>query len=471
MNTEDFYTGEPVITGSPPIFSQSTILTDEAEAAQNASFGRYNYEPGARQAIYPGGYGYGTMQPQIQPAIGIGAAPQYQYSPYGNIQPTYGAYGGGYGGQIGYNPYGQPQPAYGGYYQPNPVFGYGYQPQYQQPQQPTTYHIPGVGFSGEYMPPADYEARISQLENEYLMSQMEVQAKADVDRRNSVYGYGNGGYGYNYYGMSYYNPYQYNSLNNELQGKVQAMKDEARQNRMDFYMNLSRLAHNFSRDGISDEAIRERYVGRTVDIPQAVLPNQQDLYEQQRLANMVPFDNSQAYRDHFMAVSREFSEVISPDSNLKDTFANMGIIQAKWDMEEEMHRRKDGSTLYDSGNAYKHYIRKKKQERYATEKGVMMMPGTSIGSFNPQEARQAFVNASPTLSRSATLSPDGTLNVSINLPCNVGSHAGESYTVVNSQEAEYDEKRERFSRFIDSIPGSIYLDSQKQKKLEGYNNG
>ena len=92
-------------------------------------------------------------------------------------------------------------------------------------------------------------------------------------------------------------------------------------------------------------------------------------------------------------------------------------------------------------------------------------------TFNRNEMMQSFVNNSPVLSQSAKLADDGTLNISLNIPCNVGSHKGETYTVHNSQEAEYDAKRERFGRFLDSIPGSIYLDSQKQKKMEGYSYG
>ena len=59
------------------------------------------------------------------------------------------------------------------------------------------------------------------------------------------------------------------------------------------------------------------------------------------------------------------------------------------------------------------------------------------------------------------------MNISLNIPCNVGSHAGEVYTV-NQNEAEYQERRERFGRFLDSIPGNIYLDNQKEKKMSEF---
>ena len=110
------------------------------------------------------------------------------------------------------------------------------------------------------------------------------------------------------------------------------------------------------------------------------------------------------------------------------------------------------------GNIY-HWI---ERVLYCQEKGIQMLPGGQ--GFNAQQAKKDFVNSSSVLSQSASLADDGTLNISLNIPCNVGSHAGEVYTV-NQNEAEYQERRERFGRFLDSIPGNIYLDNQKEKKM------
>ena len=165
MIQEDFYTGEPVNTGSPPNFQNPNIINTgssaEIEAANMASFGKYDYDPGTRNIMTApvpmGGYG-GTFNPYQQPQMmgGIGAPPigYYSgYSMYGNPQPTYGQFRPG---------------GFGPYYQ---------QPQQQMPQQPTTIHIPGVNFSGEFMPPADYQERISQIQMEYFQRQQEIEAK------------------------------------------------------------------------------------------------------------------------------------------------------------------------------------------------------------------------------------------------------------------------------------------------------
>ena len=444
MIHEDFYTGEPVNIGSPQNFINSS---QDMEAANMASFGKYDYDPGNRQlpqaSIYPGGNGFNSVVNPIQPLYpptqqGIGAMPPgyTPYTPYGNVGPTYGQ------------------------------FRTGMQQQQVQYQQPTTYHIPGVNLSGDFIPPADFDKYISGLEREFWIKQQELEVEKEMERNNSVYGYG-GWQGYNYYGTPYYNPYQYNAINNEYSAKLEELKNKAKDTRLEFDINLSKLAHNFVNDGISEEAIVERYQGKSIDIPRAMIPSYQEYYEQNRLYNLVPFDNSQEYRDHMNMVRNQIRNVIPENADLKETSEKMAIIWSDWELEEEEHRRKNAGVLYNSGdNSYKYFVRRKAQERYMREHGVQ--PTTA--SFNYGNGLvQSYVDSSPLLSQTATLADDGTLNVSLDLPCNVGSHKGQTYSIHNSQESEYDEKRERFNAFLDSIPGNIYLDNQKNKKIEGYN--
>ena len=420
MIQQDFYSGIP--SGLPNQDQQQ-----EQEAASVASFGKYDYEPGMRamnqQIIYPGGDGVSTNPPQF----GLGSP--FRYSPYGNVMPTYGVY------------------------QPNPVFQNPQFQQYQQPQvqnTPTVYHIPGVSQNGEYLPPADIQDRLDQLEKDYWIKMQEHQAQQAVDRKNSIYGY-NGYNGYNYYGVPYYNPYQYNSLNAEINKEVDQIKSEARDARLKFDLNLANLAHNISGHNVDREALRERYLGKDIEIP-VTSWNPQMYQEQMRLDRMVPFDNSQFYRDQWDKVSKEFNDVINKDADLNETFLNMGVVYANWELEEEAHRRRDVSTMYNSeDNAYKYYVQRKAQERYAKEKGI---PVSTVGGqpLSMNQIQQETINQFPTLSQSVQLADDGTLNVT----CNFGSNAGKTYSVVNSNEANYEEKRERFSRFLSSIPGSIY---------------
>lgn len=435
MRREDFFTGE-VLSGTSPQISE--ISTEEA--ISNASFGRYDYEPGARLmqpiSINPGGYGYNPNQNFMNP-------PMYN---------GYQMYGGGY--QQNYNPYNN------GYYQQynmgsyNPYYNNYYNNQYQQQQyyqqqmqQEVRTFIEPVNLSGsEYLPPINYEDKIEQLKLNYWVKEQEEIGKVATNNNNGFYN------GYNYYGAPFYNPFQYNSFNSEISSKVEEMKEQARENRINLNIQLSMLAHNYLRETYDENELRERYTGKYVSNPGTPITYAQ-IYEQQRFNNLVPFDNSQFYRDHSAAVSKEHNEIVSADSNLKDCFANLGVLHAHYLMEEEKHRRRNGRLLYNSDdNSYKYFVRAKASERYAKEKGIVPTISNQFG-FNP--ARQSLINQFPTLSQSAKLCDDGTLNIT----CNFGSKAGQVYSVHNSQEASYDKDRERFQQFIDSIPGSIYLDS------------
>ncbi|MBR6289211.1 MAG: hypothetical protein IKR19_07750 [Acholeplasmatales bacterium] len=436
MIETDFYSGSP--SNLPPPDKQQ-----EMDAANMASFGKYDYDPGVRamtqqQMIYPGGYGFNNAmnppisQPQqiIQPLQGVGTP--YRYSPYGNIQPTYGMY----------NPYQQPiYPSYN----MNPGA-------YMQQQAPAVIHIPGVGMNGEYLAPPNIQEQIDQMQLEYWTKVQEKDAKDSVDRRNSVYGYNSYG-GYNYYGVSYYNPYQYNSINMDLAKQIDQIKQSAKEARISFDENLSRLSHNIIKDNYPDEVIKERYEGRTIEIQRNSVYDPYVLQEYARLDRLVPFDNSQFYRDQFAKASETFNKHIPKDSNMNETFSKMGLVAIDWELEEEQHRRRDLSTMYNSGDGgYKYFVRKKAEERYAMEHGLPIPNQNINGSqFNSDIMKQRALNSFPTLKDSVKLGADGTLNVT----CNVGSHAGQTYSV-NEHEAGYDEKRERFGRFMSSISGSIY---------------
>ena len=421
MIQQDFYSGQP--SGLPPQDQQ------EMEAAQVASFGKYDYDPGMRAMnqqymINPGGYGFNSMNP---PTAGLGTP--LRYSPNGNVMPTYG------------------------YFQPNPVFQNPYYQQQIQQQTPTVYHIPGVGGNGEYLPPADFQERIDQLERDYWMKLQEQQAKQTVDQRSSVYGYNSYYGGYNYYGAPYYNPYQYNSLNSELTKEIDEMKQSAKEARLKFDLNLANLAHNIAGHNVDQEGLKERYLGKDIELQRTSF-DPKEYQEQWRLNNLVPFDNSQFYRDQWQKVSDEFNKVISKDATLKDTFLNMGIVYANWELEDEAARRRDVSGMYNSSNnAYKYYVQRKAQERYAREKGINIPTLGSNIQFNPDQAKKDALNQFPTLQNAVKLADDGSLNVT----CNFGSNAGRTYSVINDNEAKYEEKRERFNRFFSSIPGSIYL--------------
>ena len=408
MRHEDFFTGEVLPSTSP---NSSSDYISEVEAIQNASFGKYDYDPGARMvsqplSLNPGGYGYNSF------------GPNYMNPP---VNPYYG------GAPVNYG------------------YNYGMMPPPNQEVQ-FQYFIKPVNFSGEYLPPIGFEEEIEKLKMEYWKREQEIAAKNGVNNQNTYNPY----YGQmNYYGVPYVNPYQYNSLYSEIQSKISELEEQAKDNRKSLNIRLSKLAHNIIGEEYSDAAIEERYTGKHVDC--GLIPiTYGDIYLQTKFANLVPFDNSQIYREHNDRISREFNAIIPKGANLKECFDNSGILYAHYELEEEQHRRRDGKNLYDD-NSYKYFVREKAAQRYAQKKGLPLVQAVN----QEQQFQQTMLSGFPTLAESAKLTEDGTLNIT----CNFGSRAGQVYSVHNSEEAGYEQDRQRFQQFIDSIPHSIYLDS------------
>ena len=415
MIREETFMGELVETSSPQI--------SEVEAIENASFGKYDYDPAARQAsmIYPGQYGYnGSFNGYMNPP--------------------------GYNNGIGMNP---PQFGFG-----NPAFQYYQQQQYQPPQEIKSF-IPPVNFGGEYLPTLDWQEKVNGLIAKYSAMQEEEFVERVMNGQNRGFGY----YGNNYYGTPYYSPYgNYSPLSREISQVVEEMKAEARESRIEFNKMISRAAHAIVHEEISEEELDERYRGKYIDTPGYSGITYQEVQEQNQLDRLVPFDNSSIYRAHNAKVSEEFHQVIPEDSNLIETFANTGVLMAKYDLQEEEHRRRNAAGLYDSSTgAYKYFVRAKAAERYAKKNGITNpLTGQNYSNTPPP------MNAFPTLQESARLCDDGTLNIT----CNFGSHKGEIYSVNNAMEDEYEKDRDRFVRFYQSIPGSTFLNNPNENVLK-----
>lgn len=436
MITQNYYTGEPVITGSPSINDSTTN-----EAANMASFGAYNYDMQNRRQmitpiINPGGYGYNQQYYQpYQPGIGMG-------NPV--LQP-------------GYNPY--------NYYNA----GYYYQ-QPQQPQMPTHMTIKSVSNNGEFLPPADLQDRIDQLERDYWNKTIDNEAKRSVETSSNIYnnpyGYNMNYYGYNTYGSGYF----YNPVDQEIAKEIDKIKEEARENRRKLNIQISKLAHNIGGEPLSDEEIEDRYTDKVVEIPTYYVENLQEMRQMEELRNMTPFDNSSVYRQFYASVTAEHDQFISPNANMKEWSESMGLLWDKWEMEEEMHRRRDTSGNFNS-DAYRSYIRLKAKERYINnhnERKIKDFENLSnvFTDYNSIAGRQKFINDfCPALSDCATIADDGTLTISAVLPSERG------VVVQNENEAEYEKRRERFNAFVNSVPSSIYDTAVNDAKARAIERG
>lgn len=415
MIREETILGEVVTTTSPQI--------SEQEAIANASFGKYDYDPAARVSSLYQQSGFSRyMNPPVMPGIGM--------SPPNTI---------GYG---------------------NPVFQYfpNYYSQQQQQPQALKSFIPPCSNNGEYMPTPDWQEKIDKMIVEYSIKLEDEQVANSMKYQSYNYG----GYGgYNYYGTPYYSPFSsyMSPVNQEINQVVEEMKSEAKENRIAFNKMIARTAHAFAKEEISEDELDRRYRGMEIETPGYVGMTTTDLAEQNRLARMVPVSNADAYRRHHQAVSDQYHSIIPETAGMQECFSKTGRVNMEYELEEEAHRRKNMAVLYNSADGtYRYFVKAKAAERYAKANNIPLsniMPATNGSSGAP--VSNGVPDTLPTLQQSAKLCDDGTLNIT----CNFGSHKGETYTVNNSMESAYDKERERFQRFYNSIPGSIYLNDRK----------
>lgn len=287
-------------------------------------------QPQQQQSYYPttdmsmqqqgGGIGY-NQQPQYQQGPGYVGNPAFQFIQNNNYRPQ----------RWGYNA----QNRYGS----NPYYF-----QYQQPQyQDKVVHVPGYNPTGsDYIFTSDAQDQLDQMQVD-MMFDMD---KAIAKHAERTQGYFNSNmYGYNYYGVPYYTSYYDQSVINKYNQKVEKLKQEALDRKLSFNKNLSKLAHNWLNDGVTDEEIDRRYEGYDYTIPGAKLQNdaQQDM-----LDRLVPVNSAAWYQEQDRLVSEEFRKLSPAGRNMNEFFEDCGYIRSMDNLEEEYHRRKDNKGLYDT---------------------------------------------------------------------------------------------------------------------------
>ena len=559
MRKENFFTGEAINNASPP-------LSEEQIAADMASFGASGYasqnpyqqyaQPGLEynpytqqveninQARFNNPYYNAYVQheqamqqaPQqnyqfvYDPNLGLENQQQmqYNYNPnmYGYNYNQQNIPNQGYNPNVGYNYNQQIQVGMQGYnYQNqgmqnlnpqqgvqsfNPQFG-GQNRYNQQPvQQQKIFHVPPLNFGGEFMPSVGWEEKIDRIESDlWFKIQQET-----VDRKfSNLNGPGFANMGPNFYGNAYFG-YGMTQAEQEAIQAVKEMEAEARQNKIDFNIRISKIAHHFLKDGVTDQQIEETYTGRDILVDETIYD---PVFENElnRMNNLVPIDTTAKYRRHFLAVQAEHNSIVPADANMQEGLEAMGMLAMNYALEEERARRRNCGEDYDQ-NVYKHIVRSKAMKRHQEKHGMSLMDdydiygrpirhktndygnagfanrASTIETVNPNETAgfanlaammnsdyfteeekkrnlAAIENVKDRLKNGEDIDTDKLkvelLKTFMGPSANIaddgtlilspptGMDSGES--IHNSQESEYDYDRQRFGQFMDSVPGGV----------------
>lgn len=407
----DLYTGEPSMEGSPPNLSQSEL--SQQEIVQNANM-TFDYDPNQRmnqmyqqqQYYVPGLYGYNQ-----------GMFGNFMNPPIMQNQQS------GFQGYVG-----------------NPAFQYmqniGMQNPYMMKPQCSdyTYYIPGFNTGSRVLLPSDAEEVCERLQAEMSMELEEANAQRIAKQQQY---YNNLGM-YNYYGTPYaYSYYADPSITNKYKRKIEEMRKQAEEARNNLNRNLSRLTQNYLYGEVDEGEIDKLYEGRFVTVPGAQI---QQNYDQQRLAAMKPIDTSYQYQQHNANISTEYAKYFDENTDMNSFLRDVGQVISAERLEEETHRRRDVSGLYQQDGAYKSLIRQKLRERYKTENEGGQF---NIPNLNNQDNNIPMGGSFPTLQQSAKLLDDGTLQISA--PAWLGN---KQYSIKNTMEDEYEANRNRFLQSI-----------------------
>ena len=485
MVRENFYTGEPISTGSP--------FTSEQEAEMNAAIGQLYYS-GMQQpqygGVYPGGYGYNPQPQQMQPYQMAANNPyisnpiiaatinsqQYQQQQFvnpNNRQPVVQGY---YVGQqqpgIGY---GIPGTSNG--YSPatfggdggfiNPFYNNGQQaPMYQAPNEEYKVFIEPIRMNGEYMPFLDQEDRFNEI------------CKREYNRmiESDDLGYYGGNFGTNYYGS----PFSYSRSSTQFERDMNELSRKCRDNRKAFDMRISKMAHSFQNDGVTDEDIEKMYNGYVLNTGLRAASHSRRI----AMGQMYTVDdNHEDYAKADAQITANFYKIIGVDPehcDMNTFFDNIGAYGFAMQMEEE--RKKRVHTRQYNMSTYSWILKQKAMQKnsqlYGNQNvqfGMLNQYNHNPGFINPalemmgQQSQSVMqqqqvvdkqqivqdLSRFPTLSR-ATISDDGTININygyddiykIARSYDNDQAANDNNPIINQYENQYQEERQAFADSI-----------------------
>ena len=318
-------------------------------------------------------------------------------------------------------------------YQPNWWNPYAQQPQYQD----KVVQVPGFNTGSDALFPADIEERVEKLQLDMMIEQEE----ADIKRQKTFQGYFNNNYGaYNYYGMPYYANTMDQSIQNKYRQIVMDIRQEAVEKRKNLNKHLSKLAHNYIGDDITDEDIDMIYDGYSYTIPAARFEVDA---KQEELRRFKPVSNQQMYVQHYNEVQQATQKLIGTDLNMNEFLEAQGVLKVADMLAEDYAKRRD-TTRYYQEDSYKRFLRRSIMERngIAPQTHPVLNPGENI----------PYGNQFPTLNQASTLLEDGTISISAPNHFGLNNNTNRQIVLDNKMEEHFAENRRRFLESIYNQP-------------------
>ena len=357
--------------------------------------------------------------------------------------------------------------------------------------------------NGEYLPFTDQEDRLNAIfEKEYHR----------MVENDDFYG---NNFGSNYYGS----PFAMSSRSSQLERDLAELARKNRENRKALDIRLSKLAHGFQNDGVTDEDIEKMYNGYVVNTGiRAASYNRRAA-----LSMMVPVsDNHEYYMQLDRMVTDNFYKTlgVSEHCTMKEFFDNIGAYGYQLALMEEKKKRME-TRQYDK-DTFAYVVRKRAVEAnimkygnknidYAIINANQISPSTIMNQPEhldhaldnlPQQQRMlqqlqqqqqysfADINRMksdlsnfPTLSM-ATISEDGTINIDYNYEDiykimqsygkdEAADDPNYKQQFINQYESDYKDKEQAFADavFAEKSMGPVYRPPYSRPKSKVNNKG
>lgn len=229
-------------------------------------------------------------------------------------------------------------------------------PVVKDPKEKVKYVVPPFIFGGSvYLPSNDFEKRFDQIMLECVMRINQVQA--EEQQRLAQLG---GGYfgGFNFYGAPYSGAYyKIEQIKRETQQKIDALYEEARRNRIELNVRLSKLCHHVLKDGVTEERIRDWYTGKTIESEYTTYG---DLDTYTKTYNLEPYDGGASeFRALQKSVSDEHDKFIPRTANMQQMFEGIDEMNRAEARRAELHKRRNMTNSYrdEDNDGYKFLLR------------------------------------------------------------------------------------------------------------------
>lgn len=174
--------------------------------------------------------------------------------------------------------------------------------------------------------------------------------------------------GNNYYGQPQTNQFVYKVDTKEFE----KIESEAKSNALNLSMNLSKLAHNYLKDGVSEKDIKDIYLGKYINVKDTVYEMTDFDILEKRAKNWIPVEISpetKKYRNDYDEQRRNIEKILPANTRAEDFGMFASELNARWEAEETKSKNRSLSDQYNHSD-YQRLLQSRILEEYSDTEDI-----------------------------------------------------------------------------------------------------